>query len=260
MTKRPWFPMYPGDYLNDTPHLSLAGHGLYHLLLHYQWLEGPLPDDAKILAKLTRQNIRTFRKTFEEVSPYFERKNGKIFSRRLEKERSQASERSAKSRDAANKRWDANAYADAMPGGNAKAYANGMPSQSHINTCDPFSSPSGEEKVSQGAGAPPKAGRKRGAQGQLPLGDQSPAPGDHAEGSADSVIWTLGVRLIGGKPSDRSYLGKLAQKHGKEALKKAILKLAESEPAGDPKGYLKNLLEPKRTVDDVYREMGIEGP
>lgn len=42
---RPWMPMYWGDYLRDTKHLSLEEHGAYLLLIAHYWTHGGLPDD-----------------------------------------------------------------------------------------------------------------------------------------------------------------------------------------------------------------------
>lgn len=109
MPSRPWYPRYPGDYLADTPMLSLEAHGLYNLILDYYWINGPLPDDEASLARLLRLDRRKFRRTFAELLPYFSRKNGKIYNARMDKEIAQAIERSAKAATSAKQRWDANA-------------------------------------------------------------------------------------------------------------------------------------------------------
>jgi uncharacterized protein YdaU (DUF1376 family) len=40
---QPWMPLYVGDYIADTAHLSCAESGAYlHLIMHY-WRAGSLP-------------------------------------------------------------------------------------------------------------------------------------------------------------------------------------------------------------------------
>lgn len=43
MSERPWMPMYWGDYLQDTSHLTLREHGAYLRLIAHYWTRGSLP-------------------------------------------------------------------------------------------------------------------------------------------------------------------------------------------------------------------------
>ena len=58
--KRPWMPLYVGDYLGDTGHLTTAQHGAYLLLMMHYWRKGELPDDDRQLLKITKLPLKTW--------------------------------------------------------------------------------------------------------------------------------------------------------------------------------------------------------
>jgi uncharacterized protein YdaU (DUF1376 family) len=58
--KRPWMPLYVGDYLGDTGHLTTAQHGAYLLLMMHYWRKGELPDDDSQLSKITKLPLKTW--------------------------------------------------------------------------------------------------------------------------------------------------------------------------------------------------------
>lgn len=53
-------PLYVGDYLGDTGHLTTTQHGAYLLLMMHYWRKGELPDDDKQLSKITKLPLKTW--------------------------------------------------------------------------------------------------------------------------------------------------------------------------------------------------------
>jgi uncharacterized protein YdaU (DUF1376 family) len=53
-------PLYVGDYLGDTGHLTTAQHGAYLLLMMHYWRKGELPDDDRQLSKIAKLPLKTW--------------------------------------------------------------------------------------------------------------------------------------------------------------------------------------------------------
>ena len=103
-----WMPLYIGDYLADTTHLSMAEHGAYLLLIMTYWRNGPLPDNDKALANMAKCDRKLW---MSEIGPvmreFFEARDGKLHHKRIDAELKDAAELSAKKQAAANARWGA---------------------------------------------------------------------------------------------------------------------------------------------------------
>lgn len=69
--KRAWMPLYVGDYLGDTGHLTTTQHGAYLLLLMHYWRKGELPDDDKQLAAITKLPLRLWMDSRETLQAFF---------------------------------------------------------------------------------------------------------------------------------------------------------------------------------------------
>jgi uncharacterized protein YdaU (DUF1376 family) len=68
---RPWMPLYVGDYLGDTGHLTTTQHGAYLLLIMHYWRKGGLPDDDKQLAKITKLPFKVWVEQRETIQAFF---------------------------------------------------------------------------------------------------------------------------------------------------------------------------------------------
>src|ERR1700679_978159 len=68
---RPWMPLYVGDYLGDTGHLTTTQHGAYLLLMMHYWLKGELPDDDKQLSKITKLPLKVWTEYREAIQDFF---------------------------------------------------------------------------------------------------------------------------------------------------------------------------------------------
>lgn len=107
-----WYPRYPGDYAINTRHFTLEQHGAYALLLDWSWENGAIPDDPKIIARILGVHTNRAKTLWGFFRPLLSETKGGFVSKRLEKERAKCLDVSAKRKKAAERRWDANAYAN----------------------------------------------------------------------------------------------------------------------------------------------------
>lgn len=86
-----WMPLYIGDYLADTMHLTGGEHGAYLLLIMHYWRNGPLPDDDKTLASISRTERKEWA---NDVGPvvrqFFSQKDGRLHHKRIDGELARA--------------------------------------------------------------------------------------------------------------------------------------------------------------------------
>ncbi len=80
-------PLYIGDYLSDTMHLSLMEHGAYLMLLMAYWKKGgPLPADDKKLSAICRISISEFKELRPALEEFFAERDAEWVNPRADKE------------------------------------------------------------------------------------------------------------------------------------------------------------------------------
>jgi len=71
-----WMPLYIGDYLADTRHLTLEQHGAYLLLIMHYWQHGGLPTDDASLRRIVfifgSNSSRTWKRMRAAIAPLFQ--------------------------------------------------------------------------------------------------------------------------------------------------------------------------------------------
>ena len=181
-----WLPLWIGDYLADTMHLTAEHHGAYLLLIMHQWRKGPIPDDDTVLATIARLDSKAWRRVRAVLAPFFRIADGLWVQGRAEAEKARAVEtrariagvRSAAGKAGAEARWkgkqdgNRNAMEDKQTDGigNGNRIANGW--QTDGSPPSPSDSPlAGETR----ARAPTPAGLACRAMKDAGIGDVNPS-------------------------------------------------------------------------------------
>jgi uncharacterized protein YdaU (DUF1376 family) len=118
-----WMPVFIGDYLADTMHLSTEQHGAYLLLLFHLWRRGSLRDDDAVLAKISGLGESAWNLQRPVLAEFFKIHDGLWQHGRVEKEKARVAatkqSKVKKAKLAASSRWskgDASSIAQAMLG------------------------------------------------------------------------------------------------------------------------------------------------
>jgi uncharacterized protein YdaU (DUF1376 family) len=118
-----WMPVFIGDYLADTMHLSTEQHGAYLLLLFHLWRRGSLRDKDAVLAQISGLGESAWKTHRTVLAEFFTIRDGLWQHGRVEKERARVQattqSKARKAKLAASSRWsksDASSIAQAMLG------------------------------------------------------------------------------------------------------------------------------------------------
>jgi uncharacterized protein YdaU (DUF1376 family) len=66
-----WMPIYWGDYLRDTQHLTTLQHGAYLLLIAHYWQHGSLPNSDRALAVICKFSKGQWQTQREAIAKLF---------------------------------------------------------------------------------------------------------------------------------------------------------------------------------------------
>ncbi len=99
-----WMPLYIGDYLADTLHLSAEEHGAYLLLIMHYWRNGgAIKNDKNLLKNIAKISA----KKLENILGFFEEKDGLLFHKRIDEELANATENKEKNQERTRKATEA---------------------------------------------------------------------------------------------------------------------------------------------------------
>ena len=94
MKQPPAFQLYAADFFMDTLSWTTDEIGTYFLLLLTEWVNGPLPNNERVLAQNVRQDVRKFRKIWGNIREKFDINDaGLLENCRLETQRKEQLER-----------------------------------------------------------------------------------------------------------------------------------------------------------------------
>lgn len=134
-----WMPMYWGDYLRNTTHLSAAEHGAYLMLIaHYWTTQESLPDNDEQLRRIARMERAEWKRARPTLIKFFSVTDQLWRHDRIDAELQQWGERKTKAEDrartAAEKRWgkekQSSEHATSIPTSNAPDVLEQCPSPS----------------------------------------------------------------------------------------------------------------------------------
>ena len=136
MASEPWFKFYASDYLVDdrVDDLPLEAQAILLRMWCLCHIAGSCPADSEEIARKTRLSAQAVAEHRAQLDGFFELRDGRLYSRRMEKER----KKSESARANANRRWGADA--DGNANGNADCNAQSQSqSQSQISESKPAS-------------------------------------------------------------------------------------------------------------------------
>lgn len=231
-----WMPLYVGDYLRDTGHLTTIEHGAYLLLLMQAWTrDGALPADDNRLRTLARMSPAEWKASRDTILEFFERDGDCYRQQRLTEELENAKAMTEQRRGA----------------GRASAEARAKKRRDNGSSNEPINeNPTTVERALQ------REGQQKTRPSQSQEEERAEAIASDAGASptvpnARDTLWAEGLpileRMIGKPPSQcRSVLGRLlrdVQDDCPRAL--CVLREAEQLRPADPLAWITRAAAPQ---------------
>jgi uncharacterized protein YdaU (DUF1376 family) len=106
MTQFPSMPLFAGDMLADTEHLTNEEFGVYHRLLYAMWRRnGWIPDDDRDLARICHLSQYRWQRMKSRMLQFLICEDDELSQKKLLKVRANCENLSTKNRQNINKRW-----------------------------------------------------------------------------------------------------------------------------------------------------------
>lgn len=240
-----WMPLYIGDYIAATTHLSTTEHGAYLLLLMTAWNRGgKLPANDAQLAQICRCDKKTWPTVRGAVMPFFEQEEGFIFQRRLIEEYEKALRLNAKQK------------ANGLKGGRPKKTQDGtQPAILGTGLGSELTNPdvAQDKPVGFGWDTPNHNPNESPIPSPSPINSDPYGSGGAPPGtlSPSEIIFAYGVPLLTstGTPEKqaRSFLGGLRKQHGDDAVIAKLRECSQAQPL-QPIEWLAKALPPPGAV------------
>lgn len=248
-----FMPLYWGDWLADTGHLSTEQHGCYFLLVGASWMRGPPEDDDESLAQIVRLPLERWKLLRPKLAPFFKIENGVWRHKRVEAELAKAKDLSGKRREAAraaNEARRAKGHANAAQTDMqtvAQTEAQPHPhSHSHSESPLPLDLESPPQKAAAIAASPPALSDARALDPkQMIFGTCAAWLADRAERPVAGIRSQLGKWI-----RDRGGTG-----DGAAEVLAAIFACQRENPVGDPVAWIEGYFKTKanghgKRIDD----------
>lgn len=134
-----WMPLYWGDYIKATRHLTAAEHGAYLLLIGHYWVTGePLPNDDQRLSRIAGMTAKEWAKHSPVIKKFFSVDLSTWRHKRVEEELAKSKQITQAKAEAGRKgsqtRWQTKSkgIAEPLAKPSQKAWQNDAQSQSPI--------------------------------------------------------------------------------------------------------------------------------
>lgn len=180
-------PVFVGDYVADTLHLTTEQHGAYWLLILACWKAGgELPDDDGQLAAITRLQLAKWRTHAGVLRPFFSVQGAKLVHRRVAAELAKARDLSAKRSEAGKRGGRPRKGAAGESKAPSTPDANGKQPQTN---CFPVAEASGQQtETPSHSPSPPSSAKKESAASPPPARSRLPTP--QRPDDVDQQVWS----------------------------------------------------------------------